>query len=899
MKITKLDIKDFGKFSGDYVFDDIDERIALFYGKNEAGKTTIFNLIKALFYGFYPATCDSHPYASWKNGGIEFTAHMLNGAGDQIVVNRKLMSTPKGKCMIGDNYINLRNKTLPWAEHISCEIFDKIYSLRVEDLIEIQGKAWDEVEDKLLANYGTENIKNTRDVLKEIKKECDDIWRESNRGKFLIKELKNQVKELKKTRKDIIKKEEEVRELDNKIDSLSTSIDILKDEKYKIKTKLTKSRELKPIKDILEDISSQEEKVVNTDTGFSMPDNIRESFEELNSKLNELEKEKERKNLILERKKRELYIFSDLDEVILSNKVKINAFLKNYSEIQRLRLSIASLEDSIERIKGKLLHEGDNILKEQWKDDMRQSFESISKVDLQMLVNKLKKTKEKLKEMKWKRDLSVNGVIEVKFSKAYIFSIIFGSILISGGFLVDSSILYVFGLGGVFYGLTGIMNYRSMKNKYESSLDKKNDINIINKNIERLERDMKETKERLANYLKGIPISNLIIEDMDELFLPNMLKIMDTIYELNEMERKLLKIELEYETAYEEYQDFISGFYFEEYLKEEEKLIYLKEMSEELERKKLSNDELIRDIEEIEREANLILERIQELSTKHARYKNILEKIGNEDIDKGLEILEENQRIQNRIDGLREKLNEYDNVDFLIEEINKCEEDRQWLLNDYNISKTEDELDEISKSINALEIEKARAEETLKQSGEYITLDEIESKIFNLEDEIMAAYEKRDRLALLSEIIRLSDQKFREENQPDVLKNASKYFNIMTKGRYTDLFIEDNGEERGIMVKREDDTMPIKVVETFSKGTLNQLYLSLRLSLIDHLDRNNEYLPISLDELLVNWDESRLDNSLNLLSEISKKRQVFIFTCHEWMARKIEGKFSINRKIIS
>jgi len=64
MNIEKLEIKDFGKFTGNIVIDDIGD-IALFYGENESGKTTLFNLIKSLVYGFYPANCEANPYSSW------------------------------------------------------------------------------------------------------------------------------------------------------------------------------------------------------------------------------------------------------------------------------------------------------------------------------------------------------------------------------------------------------------------------------------------------------------------------------------------------------------------------------------------------------------------------------------------------------------------------------------------------------------------------------------------------------------------------------------------------------------------------------------------------------------------------------------------------------------------
>jgi uncharacterized protein YhaN len=80
---------------------------------------------------------------------------------------------------------------------------------------------------------------------------------------------------------------------------------------------------------------------------------------------------------------------------------------------------------------------------------------------------------------------------------------------------------------------------------------------------------------------------------------------------------------------------------------------------------------------------------------------------------------------------------------------------------------------------------------------------------------------------------------------------------------------------------------PIKADYSLSRGTLEQLFLALRLAIADHLDEGRETLPMFLDEALVNWDGIRLDGGLKLLMNISEKRQVFIFTCHKWMTDRI------------
>ncbi len=80
------------------------------------------------------------------------------------------------------------------------------------------------------------------------------------------------------------------------------------------------------------------------------------------------------------------------------------------------------------------------------------------------------------------------------------------------------------------------------------------------------------------------------------------------------------------------------------------------------------------------------------------------------------------------------------------------------------------------------------------------------------------------------------------------------------------------------MVLEEDKR--IRPEDYLSKGSIDQLYLSLRLAMAD-LIFDGEKVPIFLDEPFVSYDGERLANVLNYLLQNKEKYQVFIFTCHE------------------
>jgi hypothetical protein len=138
---------------------------------------------------------------------------------------------------------------------------------------------------------------------------------------------------------------------------------------------------------------------------------------------------------------------------------------------------------------------------------------------------------------------------------------------------------------------------------------------------------------------------------------------------------------------------------------------------------------------------------------------------------------------------------------------------------------------------------------------------------------------------LLERIRRL----YEAERQPETLREASLYLARLTDGHYTRVWTPIDGD-----VLRVDDqqgnTLPLEVL---SRGTREQLFLSLRLALVAAYARRGVDLPLVLDDVLVNFDAHRARLAAALLRDFAAEgRQLFVFTCHEHVFRlfKPEGK---------
>ncbi|MFQ5443131.1 MAG: ATP-binding protein, partial [Nitrospinales bacterium] len=69
-------------------------------------------------------------------------------------------------------------------------------------------------------------------------------------------------------------------------------------------------------------------------------------------------------------------------------------------------------------------------------------------------------------------------------------------------------------------------------------------------------------------------------------------------------------------------------------------------------------------------------------------------------------------------------------------------------------------------------------------------------------------------------------------------------------------------------------------VEEMSRGTREQLYLAMRLGLIEEYEKRAEPLPIIMDDVLVNFDEIRGHEFMEILQGFAQARQVLLLSCH-------------------
>ena len=123
-------------------------------------------------------------------------------------------------------------------------------------------------------------------------------------------------------------------------------------------------------------------------------------------------------------------------------------------------------------------------------------------------------------------------------------------------------------------------------------------------------------------------------------------------------------------------------------------------------------------------------------------------------------------------------------------------------------------------------------------------------------------------------------EEFRRDHQPAQLRIASGYFARMTGGRYVRLQPSLEGGPKEGSFEGVTAGGVARAVSTMSRGTKEQLYLSLRFALMDEFASSQEPLPVVMDDVLVNFDPERARAACEAIRDLSEQHQVVFLTCH-------------------
>lgn len=194
------------------------------------------------------------------------------------------------------------------------------------------------------------------------------------------------------------------------------------------------------------------------------------------------------------------------------------------------------------------------------------------------------------------------------------------------------------------------------------------------------------------------------------------------------------------------------------------------------------------------------------------------------------------------------------------------------------IAEMQEEIEELERARTELSQEIGRLDKEREGMAGTSTASRVSQEMESVLAGIKDAVQEYARLVLAVSGIRGSLERYRRKNQGQVLARAGEFFRKITLGSLHGLAADFDASDRQVLVGlRNGSRVP---VEAMSEGTCDQLYLALRLASLEQRLTEREPMPLILDDILVNFDEIRAVQTLQILADISNRTQVILFTHH-------------------
>ena len=174
----------------------------------------------------------------------------------------------------------------------------------------------------------------------------------------------------------------------------------------------------------------------------------------------------------------------------------------------------------------------------------------------------------------------------------------------------------------------------------------------------------------------------------------------------------------------------------------------------------------------------------------------------------------------------------------------------------------------------------ARREGELLAELRLLESDEESDRLFQQRDvlhgQLAQTAQKWEVFTLAEHLLAEARRRYESERKPAIIRTAQEVFANLTDGRYRQVVAPLGSDTIEVIEQGGDRKQP----DNLSRGTREQLFLALRFGLIYELNQQAPKLPVAVDEVLVNFDPGRAMRAAAELVKLARTNQLLVFTCH-------------------
>ncbi|MFB6226374.1 MAG: AAA family ATPase [Candidatus Paceibacteria bacterium] len=869
MIIKEINIDGFGKFK-DFTLKSLDQGVNIIYGDNEAGKTTLLKFIRFTLFG-YPRRKNKRmkPTQGGDHGG---RIKGLMKSGKQVIFER--FSGSKGgdiNLIYNDNQTSDQEKWFELLGEADQKLYENVYTFSLDELVGIESLTESGVEDKIFSiglGLGDTSI---GDIENNIRQRVEEIYNPQGSTQQVYQFLEKITNQKDKVH-DIKSNLDSYQSLTKKKESLTNEIEEIKHELHKLKKEKNKKEGVLNSYDSFLKIKNIDEELNNLPEKKELPDISKEEFvnlvdeqKRLSSKLDQLKTGTEEQEGLedLKEKKSSVKFNSEL----IQHTTEVEYIRQNLEKYKQTKQNYEQSENEIENISQRIGIKL-NQISSGWSEGDIEDFSDIihHKDKIKELKNRIEEVRNEKKEIEagiksYKQQSGHNYkkislTVGIIFVIAAISSFYYSAFFIMGAFIVAAAAIIV----------SGYLFEQNPKSEYTQRL-------------KQLKQKKGDLKQDYTSYINNLGLN-------EELSPESALEALSEIGDLKQLVKQKKQIKQKQEGEREPFLDNFEqkvdtlGKNLDRDNKDQNFYITAKEILEEFKQSK-----------EKKQQHDNYKQRFDEYKQKRERIKNKLNKT-KEKIDQVLssvvpetkdELIELFDQYQTRgeLEEKRaqavstiEKIVGFDRAEEVINFLSQ--NDKQELQADVSqikkdIEEKEEKIEQKTSRLGEIknELERLAGESELAES-----MTELESYKEQLRRARSEWLSGKMSLKVLSKIKNI----YEKERQPEMIKKASKYFKKITNGNYERISVSLEEEK----VRVFDSNGSGKTISELSRGTKEQLLTTLRLGFIEEYEKETQPLPTVMDEVFVNFDQKRAQETAEIVEEFARDRQVLIFTCHPY-----------------
>jgi uncharacterized protein YhaN len=911
MRFRRIEIQRFGPLAGiDSGEDSSLPGLIAVLGPNEAGKSAFHQLLEATLYGFHPANGEQNPFTPWAGGHIDIMAELQLRAGSSITVRRRLMKTPRTEMTRDGAVENLDNRPLPAVGTIDRKVFSEVYAITLGQLTGLRKTAWETVQEQLIVGMGAQDLRSARAVIRGLRDAAKKLWQPSNRGKQLHRTLRGELATLGQNRREAEIRAAELRALGAELRELDERLQVLSEERAVRTKRFRVLRELPPLKSRVDTLDDLERSLGDRLALAKVPKDPVGMDQELNDRMAGSKRRLDDLGKSLERADSVADHLSEAERRVMERELPLRSLASSAPLIHERSSRRGHLEAEVAAFEGGI-REASLALLGVWptggteptgaKSDpvdwsvVGEGFRSLEMAALRAKVEDAQTQHRRRTNLQERSeqlsDRDSRGTPLVSFWTMLFVAASAGIVL--GGAVVAEPVVSMIGAVLVLLSAGFLAHTLSRRSAAGQIRD------AVLKEEESLRAQITEAvgRERLAlaaarklliplglqaSHLSA-PENSLVVDigDLKNLFHSRH----ERIIELGRLRDEAAIFDQKFDRLVPDLELELP----------EDRGIALLELGRILQR--LDARRVRAEEAEAERtRLNAALERewheYDQLVERRQKFEACIKKAGGTLDEAGLQVIAGRLVDLERFAGLWDELErEVGDVLDLHHRIALAEVDGEdWSDAPGRLIAEEEELDSIEQESQNLRGRRVQLTESEKILCNEDTMDLVDGQILHVQAQIREVERDRDRSIVLARLLEQAEAQFRSVHQPDLLRKAAEHLHTITSGRYERILVGEIGDERGFFLDAPHLPEPTAVAAPLSTSTREQVYLALRLAIIEHLDKDAEPLPLLMDETLVNWDPDRRNRFLDLLGILASQRQIFLFTCHPHIAEEVTDR---------